>query len=336
MIDDVGTLLLREFLREQDAQTDRGITPITPDASVRRYYRVPWQNGSAVVALYPEPFDPANQPFLDVSEVFAAARLPIPRVLAIDPTRGIIVQEDLGDRQLRDALGGATGEERARLLDDAISIIVRIQEATAIAIARDSIASRLAFDEEKLIWELNYFAQHYFVSLRGRPIPDEENLRSELSQIARELAARPRVLCHRDFHSANIIVDPDGNLRVIDYQDARMGPLTYDLVSLVLDRCYQPPADTEVDARREAFLLERRRIGLHAIDREEFLAEFHLMSVQRCLKAAGTFSYQTAVNNRGAFYGEFIRPMLQITLAAAERLDRFPVLRRALVAELAG
>ena len=335
MIDDAGTLLLREFLREQNAPTDREITPITPDASTRRYYRVPWRNGSAVVALYPEPFDPANQSFLDVSEVFAAADLPIPRVLAQDPARGIIVQEDLGDRQLRDALVAADAGARAKLLDDAIGIIARIQDATGIAVARNSIASRLAFDEEKLTWELNYFAQHYFVSLRGRAIPEEESLRAELSQVARELAARPRVLCHRDFHSANIIVDPDERLRVIDYQDARMGPATYDLVSIVLDRCHKPPAAAEVNARRETFIEERRRIGLPTIDREEFEAEFHLMSVQRCLKAAGTFSYQTAVNNRGAFYGEFIRPMLEITYAAAGKLDRFPVLRRALATELA-
>ena len=114
-----------------------------------------------------------------------------------------------------------------------------------------------------------------------------------------------------------------------------MGPATYDLVSIVLDRCHEPPAAAEVSARRETFTNERRRIGLPAIEIEEFESEFHLMAVQRCLKAAGTFSYQTAVNNRGAFYGEFIRPMLQITHDAAEKLDRFPVLRRALAAELA-
>lgn len=328
--------LLRLFLAERDAGKEATITPLTPDASTRRYYRLPWKGQTAIAAIYPEPFDPATQPFLDVTELFAAAQLPTPAILAIDSARALIIQEDLGDWQLRDALAAAIEDERDRLFEDAIKIIARIQAATELSKERNSISSRLAFDTEKLQWELDYFYQHYFKNLRKLELPDDEsaNLRAELSEVAVELAARPRVLCHRDFHSSNIIVDRAGALHVIDYQDARMGPATYDLVSLLLDRRREAPSLAEVRERRLFFLEERRRAGLEPIDPDEFAWEFRLMTVQRCLKAAGTFSYQTAVCGRGEVYGEFIRPMLEITLQAAEWLNRFPHLQQTLKREL--
>lgn len=334
---DEDTRLIREFLAEHKIAGEAPITALTPDASTRRYYRIPWKPRAAIAAVYPEPFDPATQPFLDITELFKSAELPIPAILAVDPARALIVQEDLGDWQLRDALASAAEEERDRLIEEAIKIVVRIQATTDLAVERNSIASRLAFDTEKLQWELDYFFQHYFGSLRKREFADEEavGLRSELSQVAVELAARPRVLCHRDFHSSNIIVDGEGKLRIIDYQDARMGPATYDLVSLLLDRQRESPSLAEIRERRLFFLEEGRSIGLVQVDPDEFASEFRLMTVQRCLKAAGTFSYQTAVNSRGEVYGEYIRPMFEITLQAAEWLNRFPYLQKVLKAELA-
>ena len=74
---------------------------LTPDASTREYFRIPWKNSRAVAAVYPEPFDPEIHPFLDVSRLFADAGLPVPKILDVDSLNGIIVQEDFGDQQLR-------------------------------------------------------------------------------------------------------------------------------------------------------------------------------------------------------------------------------------------
>jgi aminoglycoside/choline kinase family phosphotransferase len=174
--------------------------------------------------------------------------------------------------------------------------------------------------------------RHYFGSLRGETLKhgDEAQLRAELNDVSAELAARPRTLCHRDFHPSNIMVDGAGRLRIIDYQDARMGPASYDLVSLLLDRRTSLPSLAEVRERRLFFLEERRTRGLEAIDPDEFAREFRLMTVQRCLKAAGTFSYQTAVLGRGETYAQFINPMFEIVVQAAEWLGRFPLLRSTL------
>ena len=314
------------------------VLALTPDASTREYFRIPWKNSAAVAAVYPEPFDPEIHPFMDVTRLFAEARLPVPEILDVDPLNGIIVQEDFGDRQLRRVFESASEDEREAYLEQAISLIADIQAATGLAYERNSIASRLAFDEAKLSWELDFFVEHYFKSLRGEKLKhgDEAQLRAELNDVAAELAGRPRTLCHRDFHPSNLMVDAAGRLRVIDYQDARMGPASYDLVSLLLDRRTTLPSLAEVRERRLFFLEERRSRGLDPVDPDDFAYEFRLMAVQRCLKATGTFSYQTAVAGRGETYAHFINPMLEIVVQAADWLGRFPLLRSTLRERLNG
>ncbi|MCA1613286.1 MAG: phosphotransferase [Acidobacteria bacterium] len=313
-----------------------GVVALTPDASTREYFRIPWRGSTAVAAVYPEPFDAEVHPFLDVTRLFTAAKLPVPAILEVDAAQGVIVQEDLGDRQLRRVFEAASEDECESLVEQALSLIADIQAATAKARELDSIASRLAFDEPKLSWELDFFVQHYFGSYRRETLShgDEAQLRAELNDLASELAARPRVLCHRDFHSSNLIVDGQNRLRIIDHQDARMGPASYDIVSLLLDRQTSTPSLAEVRQRRLFFLEERQRRGLDVIDPDEFAREFRLMTVQRCLKACGTFSFQTGVAGRGELYEHYIVPVLRIVLQAAEWLNRFPALRASIAARI--
>lgn len=333
---DTARTRLRLFLEEKRLGTDENIVALTPDASTREYFRIPWKRRTAIAAVYPEPFDPELHPFLDVTRLFAAAKLPVPEIYEVEATRGIIIQEDLGDQQLRLFFESASEEDCDAYMEQAISLIASIQAATDKAREMRSIASHLAFDEAKLSWELGFFMEHYFVSLRGEKLSHGEaaELKAELNDIAAELAARPRVLCHRDYHSSNLIVDQKGRLRIVDHQDARMGPASYDLVSLLLDRQPELPSLAEVRAQRLFFLDERRRRGLDTLDPDEFAWEFRLMTIQRGLKAIGTFSYQTAVCGRGETYARFIRPTFQIVQQASEWLDRFPALRRAIKARL--
>src|SRR4029078_10987442 len=194
--------------------------------------------------------------------------------------------------------------------------IAKFQKATDRAHETHSIASRLAFDEAKLSWELDFFFEHYFGSLQHENLRHAEvaELKAELNDIAAELAAVPRVLCHRDYHASNLMIDPKKRIRVVDHQDARLGPASYDLASFVLDRQPCPPSLAELRAHRLFFLEERRLLGLSPIDPDDFAQEFRLMTIQRGLKATGTFSYQTAVAGRGAAYQHFIEPTLQIVL----------------------
>ena len=322
---------LARFITEHGGPNDE-IIPLTPDASTRKYFRVPWQKGLAVAAVYPEPFDPEFHPYLDVTRLFLEANLPVPQVYEVNGSEGIIIQEDLGNRQLFQIFDTETDETCDEYKEMAIALIAKIQGATQRAVETHSIASRLAFDEAKLSWELDFFVEHYFGSLRHDTLRHGElaELKAELNDIAAELSAVPRVLCHRDYHAANLMVDGKTGLRIIDHQDARMGPATYDLVSFLLDRQPCPPSLAELRAHRLFFLEQRRRQGLAILDPDEFAQEFRLMTIQRGLKAIGTFSYQTAVCGRGPFYEQFIHPTLRIVLQAADWLERFPTLRRML------
>src|SRR6478672_8768937 len=106
------------------------ITPLTPDASTRKYFRVPWKKGKAVAAVYPESFDPEFHPYLDVTRLFLNSSLPVPDIYAVDGANGIIIQEDLGDRQLFRIYDEASEEECEEYKERAIHLIARIQSAT--------------------------------------------------------------------------------------------------------------------------------------------------------------------------------------------------------------
>src|SRR5215510_15568116 len=91
------------------------VSALTPDASTREYFRIPWEKGTAVAAVYPEPFDPAWHPYLDVTRLFVDCGLPVPKIYEALGDQGIIVQEDLGNRQLGQVFEEVSAEERDAL-----------------------------------------------------------------------------------------------------------------------------------------------------------------------------------------------------------------------------
>ena len=324
---------LEKFLIDRRERSE--IEQLTPDASTREYFRVAWRGATAIACVYPEPFNAAEQTFLDVTRLFTAADLPVARILDFDESLGVIVQEDLGDRILRDVIVEAQESERDGLIGDAIALIARIQAATPKAFELDSVASRLKFDTEKLLWELEFFKTHYFTTYKGDGLSSDEDakLSAEFLELSNELESKARVLCHRDFHAANLMLDRDDRIRIIDHQDARIGSVAYDLVSFLLDRVTDPPTAGWLAERRRFFLDERERIGLEKIDESAFSEEFRLQTIQRCLKAIGTFSFQS-VNRGKTYFVPFIKPMFQIVLRALEILDRFPTMKTIITREI--
>jgi len=318
---------LQNFLKKNKQSGEFEI--LTPDASTREYFRINWKNSPAIACVYAEVFLPKEHTYLDVTNLFLACDLPVAEIYAFDSESGIIVQEDFGDKILRDVLLESEEKEKKRLLNEAIRLIAKIQAATPKAFELSSIASRLKFDEEKLLWELNFFKTHYFESLRKEKLsePEDKLLNSEFTELARELEKHAKVLCHRDFHAANLMVDHSNKLRIIDHQDARIGSVAYDLVSLLLDRILQPPDNDWLKEKKRFFLAEREGLGLEKIDKTEFDNDFDLMTVQRCLKAIGTFSFQSALRGKTQ-YVQYIEPMFRAVLQACEKLEKFPHLRK--------
>src|SRR5439155_14866153 len=147
-------------------------------------------------------------------------------------------------------------------------------------------------------------------------------LQEEWSPIVEELAAETRVLCHRDYHSRNLMLH-DGSLYIIDFQDARLGPDTYDLVSLLRDS-YVDISDHQLDDLIAYFLA---LTGMQ--DEQEFRRRFDVMALQRNLKALGTFGYQTAVR-RNPVYIQYMPRTLKYARTNLEKYRRFARLRELL------
>lgn len=311
------------------------VSQLTPDASTREYFRIGWRGAAAIACVYPESFSAAEQNYLDVTRLFRLCELPVAEVLDLDEAFGVILLEDLGDTILREVLERSDNETRENLINQAIDLIPRIQSATATAFKTGSISSKLRFDKEKLVWELEFFRTHYFQTLRRSPLDKtvEKAIELEFEALAEDLEDRASVLCHRDFHAANLMIAADGRLRIIDHQDARIGTVSYDLVSLLLDRVTQPPPEEWLAEKRRRFLFGREALGLDHIDEEAFFAEFRLQTIQRCLKAVGTFSFQAS--NRGkAHFLDYIVPMFRIVSDALLNIGRFPALGEVLQKEI--
>lgn len=325
---------LEDFLNSNNQNLS--IEPLTQDASTREYYRVNWNGEKAIACVYPfndlckGQFDAC----LDVTNVFLSSGLIVAKILASDSAKGIIIHEDFGDTILRDVLLKSDEVEKERLLNEAIVLIAKIQAATPKAFEINSISSKLKFDEEKLLWELNFFKTHYFESLMKTPLSAEENeaIEKEFVELARELESYAKVLTHRDFHAANLMAQ-NGELKIIDHQDARIGSTAYDLVSLLLDRVTTPPTPEWLAEKRRFFLNEREKLGLKKLDENEYATEFRLQTVQRCLKAIGTFSFQSTFREK-TYFIQYIKPMFEIVLRACENLDRFPNLQERIRKEI--
>lgn len=328
-------LKLERFLAENIQNPT--ISPLTQDASTREYYRINWNGNSAIACVYPfndlckGQFDAC----LDVTEVFLKAELPVAQIIAFNKANQIIIHEDFGNEILRDFLEHSDAKTRNEFLDESIKLIAKIQAATPIAFELDSIASKLKFDVEKLLWELNFFKEHYFTSLKKTPLSEEigNGLQKEFLELVTELDAKAKVLTHRDFHAANLMIDKADKLHIIDHQDARIGAASYDLVSLLLDRVTILPSPEWLAEKRAFFLAEREKLGLEKINEADFTYEFRLQTIQRCLKAIGTFSFQSTFRGK-TYFLSFIKPMFEIVLRSAEKLDRFPILRNVIEDEL--
>ncbi len=318
---------------------------LTGDASTRSYFRLQADGRSLVAALYDKPFDEtesatsrlsrfeaenpaarlsfANDPcaYIEVTKLLIGSGLPIPPTLATSGGDAVLLIEDVGDIKLQDWLVDKSDIEIKDAYACAIELIVRIQESTE-RVGTDSICSRLAFDEMKLKWELGFFFANYFNRFLGLKLDARtaNGVQEDFKAICSELAARPRVLTHRDYHARNLMMHED-RMFIIDHQDARMGPTSYDLASLVYDPY------TELDpliAREiiERFIEMKSASSVPIGDEDQFRHELELMTVQRMLKAVGTYSYQAAVAGNIS-YLPYIEPAINRALKAMSALGRF-------------
>ena len=322
---------IHEFLeRSTLADADAKAVPLTGDASDRRYVRLfPRAGDSFVLAIYTDPFEYDTLPFVIVSTLLKRMVIPVPAILEHAPDLGILALEDLGDVTLQAHLGTAPSEDHLALYYEAVDLIAILQDQGRSWQSSTLLPYTLAFDTKKLSWELEFFLTHFVEAYRGVSLSKASHaeLSGEFRQLADELAGEPRVLCHRDFHSRNLMLHA-GRLYVIDFQDARMGPATYDLASLLRD-AYADLSEDSVVALIERFVA---RAGL-TMGAGAFRQRFDVMALQRNLKALGTFGYQTAVR-RNPVYIQYIPRTLRYIRDTLKRHRRFERLHDALAMHL--
>ena len=301
-----------------------GIRKLKGDASTREYFRCRVsESETAILTLYPEPFDPDESTYLQVYRLLCRIGLPVPRIHAVDGNLGVVLQEDLGDMTLERRLRGAGSRERKRLLGQAAEHLIVLQREGPQAADPGWPVLELAFDVEKLTWELQFFRRHFLEGYSSLHV-EREKLASEFLALCVELAGAERFVCHRDYQVRNLMLKEE-RVYMIDFQDARLGPQAYDLVSLLMDSIDLPPGEVEelVD-----FYLGR---GAPAVDAGRFRRQFHLATIQRLLKALGTFGYQAGALGRKA-YRAYIPGTVGRVATALKTIPEFPYIR-ALVEE---
>ena len=298
------------------------------DASTRRYIRIgPTDGASLVLLLHPSSFEPTTDSFLNVGDLFRRMGIAVPTVRGHDADLGIVALDDLGDVTLQDYLTRASVTDRHARYAEAVTLIARIQTQGAAVTPERYQPFGLAFDVKKLRWELDFFAEHFLFGHRAATFSSghRAGLTTEFTTLAEELAAEPRVLCHRDFHSRNLMWHRD-TLYVIDFQDARMGPNTYDVASLLRD------SYVELESTLFEDMVETFQQAVPPSAGRDFARRLDVMSVQRNLKALGTFGYQaTAGNSR---YEKDIPRTLGYLRQVFDRHRRFDRLRSILAAAI--
>jgi len=335
------------------------VSKLTGDASSRIYYRInsiAHQNGNArssaslVLVRYPDPFDEtqsaskrlteleltdpkarltfASDPCaqIEVTRLMLGGGLPVPKVVGVCGDEGVIMFEDLGDLRLQEWLGGKPPEEIRDAYMEALRLLVQIQNNTEIALSSGSICSRLALDKDKLGWELDFFLDNYFDKYCSAVIPAAQmsQAREEVSELCHELSSLPRVLTHRDYHARNLMMH-GGGMYIIDHQDARMGPRSYDLVSLLYDPYAELKADL-IEELLDSFIGLTSSQKFRITDNAGFRRACDLAALQRLLKAAGTYSFQAAVK-KNEVYVQYLAPALETAVEISRRIGRFDALR---------
>ncbi|AEC18580.1 hypothetical protein PT7_0040 [Pusillimonas sp. T7-7] len=259
------------------------LQPASSDASFRRYYRLQTDAGTAIVMDAP-PEQEDCRPFLHVTGLLEHAGINVPAILAQNLADGFLLLSDLGEQTYYQAIqAGLNDTQLQTLYRSAIKALVRMQHAATTALP--------AYDSERLAQELTVFPEWYARRHCQIELNDTElqTLHSIFSTLLQDNVLQPTVLVHRDFHSPNIMVNAD-DPGIIDYQDALIGPITYDIASLVMDArtTWEEPQQLDWAIR---YWEAAKATGLPvSADFADFHRAYEWMSLQRNLRILGVFA----------------------------------------------
>lgn len=292
------------------------------EASSRIYYRFATHQGvpsSVIVMKLPSDAlkseeggsgpRPKRLPFLELQHHLAERGVPVPEVLVDDAAVGFVVLEDLGDATFEKRLLDSSQSSWEGLYRRAIDVLVQMQRACAPDKADGCIAYQRKFDAELLRWELEHFKEYGLIAPYG-PLSEEDTriFDSAADELVKRIVCLPQGFVHRDFQSRNLMWHPDGKLRLIDFQDALLGPYVYDLVALLCD------SYVALSAAQQTSL-----IGYYARqvrrDPDEVREAFFAVAAQRKLKDAGRFVFIDRVRGNPSFLPHYPQSLVYVDRA---------------------
>jgi len=305
---DLGTLT--RYLTAQEGRSveesasgfpGMGLDRITGHGSDRRFWRMAVGDWSAVAMISP-PADQEFERFTEIAGFLARRNLGGPALLSVAQADHVVLMEDLGPSSLLSLVQseGLESETVADAYRRAVDHLLDLQSATETARSECPFAVDRRLDYDSLRWETDYFREHFLVGHLSLNPADLKVLDGEFHALAETVAAQPQVLIHRDFQSQNIHLQND-RIRLVDFQGMRLGPLTYDLMSLILDPYVSLNAGlrTELlDRFAEAATSTGRATSLHAADiRSMALAG----GLQRIMQALGAYGFLGHVKGKPSF-----------------------------------
>jgi aminoglycoside/choline kinase family phosphotransferase len=274
---------LTQWLQRELGQAP-AIAPASADASFRRYFRIA-HAGRTLIVMDAPPDKEQTGPFLHIARLLRGAGLNAPEILAADTEQGFLLLTDLGQTHY---LGALTGANVQQLYGDALHALFVMQTRL-----RAEAAGLPLYDAAVLAREMELFREWYLIQHRGLSLSAAQHaaLDAVFERLISMALAQPRVFVHRDYHSRNLMLTPEDNPGILDFQDALYGPVTYDLVSLLRD-CYIAWPRAQVEAWALDYLQRLQQVGVipARTDARTLLQWFDWMGVQRHLKAAGIFA----------------------------------------------
>ncbi len=312
-------LIFREFLNTSLGLGDFKVIQLAGDASARKYFRVALGERTWVLMSW-EPFVASDYPFLSVQNLFKNCKVSVPEVVAISQDKGLLLLEDLGDLTLeRKFWENQDAGSAVKYYHQAIEELIKIHFDTADSKV-DSTAHHLNFDTAKFKWEFNYSKEHLLEGLGQLKLTPAQlqTIDTTAHDISARLDQEPKWICHRDYHSRNLMIKLD-QVRVIDFQDARGGPIQYDLVSLLRDSYVGMSDQMITELAADFWNVAKKKVGKD-LSMERFQLIFELQTVQRCMKACGSFA-SFWIQRQDTRYLKYIFP----TLKRVQRsLSHFP------------
>jgi len=320
---DLRQTQLKEWLATVSAAPvlPESLRPASSDASFRRYFRVDTPDGATRIAMDAPPPQEDVRPFIHVAGVFGQTGVSVPQVLAQDVERGFLLLTDLGSTTYLHQLSHDTAH---KLYLDAIDALVLIQAQSKPGVLPE-------YDRALLQRELMLFPEWYVGKHLGASLTDKQAdaLNKVFETLLANNLAQPQVYVHRDYHSRNLMVLPQGNPGILDFQDAVYGPITYDLVSLLRDAYIQWDEEMVLDWAIR-YWERAKRAGLPVNpDIDAFYRDFEFMGLQRHLKVLGIFARLYHRDGKDAYLKD-LPLVMEYTRKAAGRYNALAPLVRLL------